>query len=417
MGEPVSFILSYEVPTTAPLFETKLDRFVVYLTGASTVAILVSIAAAQILLALALIALLFSKLAFRLPPRSLLLGLFLGGTLLSLAFSGDPASGTPQLRKFFVFLVLPLVFSAFRQARDRRALLLAWCAAGGLSAAWSLVQLVRKIQYTQAAGVDFYNYYVASRITGFMSHWMTFSGEMMVVLLVLLALLFFAPLARDKRWLRGGMALALLIGFALLISMTRSIWLATGAAVIYLVWRKRPLWLVALPVVFGAALLVPAVQDRARSLIQPRGDTDSNQHRIVTWRTGLEMIKTHPWLGLGPEQVGKQFQQYVPPSIPRPLPTGWYGHLHNIYLHYAAERGIPVMLCLVAWLLLMGFDFLQGLRGLPPGRLDRKTLLHAAVAVVIGTLVSGLFELNLGNSEILHQFLAIAGLAYAELEG
>ena len=53
------------------------------------------------------------------------------------------------------------------------------------------------------------------------------------------------------------------------------------------------------------------------------------------------MIRAHPILGLGPEQVGKVFLAYVPPDILSPLPKGWYGHLHNIYLQFAAERGLP----------------------------------------------------------------------------
>ena len=56
------------------------------------------------------------------------------------------------------------------------------------------------------------------------------------------------------------------------------------------------------------------------------------------------MIEAHPLLGLGPEEPHYQFDQYLPPDVTVPAP-GWYGHLHNIYLQYAAERGIPVMLC------------------------------------------------------------------------
>ena len=37
--------------------------------------------------------------------------------------------------------------------------------------------------------MGFYEFYVGSRITGFMSHWMTFGGEEMVVLLLLVSYL------------------------------------------------------------------------------------------------------------------------------------------------------------------------------------------------------------------------------------
>src|SRR3989442_13122001 len=73
-----------------------------YIAFGSAVAILFSIAASQILLALALAALLLSKAPLRLPRIWLPLGLFLLLTLVSLALSGDAAAGLPQIRKISV---------------------------------------------------------------------------------------------------------------------------------------------------------------------------------------------------------------------------------------------------------------------------------------------------------------------------
>ena len=85
-----------------------------YIAFGSAVAILFSIAASQILLALALVALLLSKAPLRLPRIRLPLGLFLLLTLVSLAFSGDVADGLPQVRKIYVYSMLLVVFSLFR---------------------------------------------------------------------------------------------------------------------------------------------------------------------------------------------------------------------------------------------------------------------------------------------------------------
>ena len=157
------------------------------------------------------------------------------------------------------------------------------------------------------------------------------------------------------------------------------------------------------------ALLIAAnpidLRERVRSAFQPHGDTDSNEFRRVCRKTGIEMIKAHPWFGLGPEQVKAQFQRYVPADVPRPLPSGWYGHLHNIYLHYAAERGIPTMLALM-WLLgKMLFDFIRHVR-LASG--DARAILHGAIAVMVAMLLVGYFELNLGDTEVLTVFLVTA---------
>jgi O-antigen ligase len=387
-----------------------------WLAFGSAVAILFSIAVSQILLALALAALLVSGEKLRLPPIKLPLALFLLGTVISLAFSGNPAAGLPQIRKFYVFLELLVVFSTLRHLALVRALVLAWAGTGALIAVRGLVQFAGKVQEARALGLNFYDYYApAERMTGFMSHWMTFSGQEMFALLMLAAFLFFAPDA----WKRGALWLlcVLLMSLALLLGFTRSIWLATGVAAVYLLWFVRRWLVAAVPVAAALVFLVSpaAVRERFDSVVHPKQGVDSNEFRSVTRRTGLRMIERHPLLGLGPEGVKLHFTEYVPPDIPRPLPSGWYGHLHNIYLHYAAERGIPTMLALMWLLIKILLDFWRGLRSLPPERSNPRFLLHGGIAVVIATMVAGFFELNLGDSEVLTMFLVTIACGYTAI--
>ncbi len=393
--------------------QSFLARAAFWLTGGAAVAVLFSIAACQILLALAFAALLFSGLELRLPPIRLPLALFMAGTLISLALSSDPAAGRPQIRKFFVFLMLLVVYSTFRELAHARRLALVWMGAGALVAARGLIQFGEKLHESRLLGQNFYEYYVGERITGFMSHWMTFGGQLMIVSLLLAAFLLFSPFAR-RRILAYCLLCAAPLAGSLLLGFTRSIWLASGAAVLYLVWRWRKPFVLAAPVLLllGVLAAPSSVRSRFVSMFKPRAELDSNQHRIVCWRTGLEMIRAHPWFGLGPEEVRLQFNRYVPRDIPWPLPTGWYGHLHNIYIHYAAERGVPTMLALVWLLVKILFDFLRAVRKLPPGRSDEKFLLHGGVAVVLAILIEGIFELNLGDSEVLTMFLAVVACGY-----
>ena len=397
--------------------ESKLLRAARWLAFGSAVAILFSIAISQILLALALAALLISGEKLRLPPIKLPLALFLLGTVLSLVFSGNPAAGLPQIRKFYVFLQLLAVFSTLRDIAVLRALVLTWAGTGALIAIRGLVQFAGRVQEAHQRGINFYDYYApAERMTGFMSHWMTFSGQEMFAFLMLGAFLLFAPV-RGKRnliWI----VCAALMSLALLLGFTRSIWLATAIAGAYLLWFVRRWLVAAVPVAATLAFLLspPAVRERFTSLVHPKQGVDSNEFRVVTWRTGMRMLEQHPLLGVGPEGVKLHFTDYVPSDIARPLPPGWYGHLHNIYLHYAAERGLPTMLMLM-WLLgKILFDFWQGLRVSPPGRSNRRFLLQGSIAVVIATMVAGFFELNLGDSEVLTMFLAVVACGYLALD-
>ena len=90
--------------------------------------------------------------------------------------------------------------------------------------------------------------------------------------------------------------------------------------------------------------------------------------------------------------------------------------MHNIYLQYAAERGIPAMLLILWMLLMMLYDFWIALRRLPPGPGDRRFILSGAIAVVIALMVAGFFEHNLGDSEVLTMFLVVAACGYVATE-
>jgi O-antigen ligase len=268
----------------------------------------------------------------------------------------------------------------------------------------------------RALGMNFYEYYTGDRITGAMSHWMTFGGEEMFALLMLGAFIFFGPRRRfGQLW--PWLACAVLLIIALLLGETRSIWVATVVACLYLAWFWKRAVVVLIPVVLVLFIFLgpSSVQQRFTSFFRPQKEIDSNEFRIVTWRTGLRMIKAHPWFGLGPEEVRLEFNDYVPSDVPRPLPRGWYGHLHNIYLHYAAERGVPTMLALMWALIQILGDFTRGIRKFPPGRGDTLFILRGATAIVIATMVSGFFELNLGDSEVLTMFLVAIACGYAAI--
>lgn len=395
---------------------TVLERAAFWLTCASIVTGLFSIAVSHILLGLALAALLGSGLKLRFPPFWLPLAIFIGGTIVSMAASADPASGRPQLRKIFVFLVLLCTASVLTDVRRVRWLLITIGAAASLSALRALIQFADKYERSRALGQSFYEYYVSDRISGFMSHWMTFSSQAMYGFLIMAALLVFGGGFRKRAWLWG--TCASILGAAIVLGFTRIVWLGSAAGSVYLLACWRPKWLLALPVLAAAGFwLAPDfLRARMQSAVTPHGEMDSNQHRVITLRTGLRMIEAHPWLGLGPEQVNARFKEFIPPDVPQPLPSGWYGHLHNIYLHYAAERGIPTLLALLWMLGMIARDLFAAVRSDPRPVSDEKFIMHTGLSVLVATLVVGVMEHNLGDSEVLMLFLAITACAYSARE-
>ncbi|HYL75718.1 MAG TPA: O-antigen ligase family protein [Bryobacteraceae bacterium] len=393
-----------------------LDRAPFYLVCGSIVSILISIAASQILLGLALSALLLSHVPLRLPPIKLPLALFVGLTLISWLASGHIHQGVPQIRKLLVFVILLLVFSTFRKLSEVRAISLLWATVATLSAVRSLFQFGQKYGDWKGQG-SFYDFYIGQRITGFMSHWMTFGGEEMIVLLFLAAVLFFST---ERRWKAAGWFCAAVLSLSLVLGMTRSIFLlGFPVGLLYLLWFWHKWLVAAAPVVAVLVFLVSPLwlKERVRSIMEPHGQTDSNMHRSITRQAGVAMIRAHPLLGVGPEVMNDRafFDQFVPADIPRPLPEGWYGHLHNIYLQYAAERGIATELMLLWMIGKMLWDFARALRGKLRNP-EARFVLHGAMAVILAILAEGFLEYNLGDSEVLTLFLCVVSFAYLAKE-
>ncbi|MCI0423573.1 MAG: O-antigen ligase family protein, partial [Acidobacteria bacterium] len=263
----------------------------------------VSIAVAQIFLALAILAFSWErvrtrtfKLAF--PPIATPLLLFMAWTLVALLVSSEPQLGLPPVNKFWLFSIVVLICNLFDLRRAVQACH-AFCQMGVLASALCIGQFLTVFQVN-----------VETRLTGFMGHWMTLSGELMLVFAVMAGFLLFARPKRPVFWLTGLSA----VGLALSLTLTRSVWLATLAGLLVLLLMKHWHWktlVIAASTVVALLLAAPVViQRRVQSVVD--FNDPSNYARIAIWRAGLRMVQAHPWVGVGPQRVSKVFYDYHP---------------------------------------------------------------------------------------------------------
>ncbi|MGH9454004.1 MAG: O-antigen ligase family protein, partial [Terriglobia bacterium] len=148
------------------------------------------------------------------------------------------------------------------------------------------------------------------------------------------------------------------------------------------------------------------VRTRLDSVLHPAANP-SEAIRIEMWSAGLRMIRKHPLVGVGPGNIVEMYPLYMPRGK-TPL-RGYHGHLHNDYIQFAAERGIP---CLVAWLWMMivlGVYDLRLYRKLGPMR----WIAQASFAAWIALLVEGFFEFNFGSTPVLMVYLFLAAAPFA----
>jgi putative inorganic carbon (hco3(-)) transporter len=121
-------------------------------------------------------------------------------------------------------------------------------------------------------------------------------------------------------------------------------------------------------------------------------------------------------VGVGPGQVKRLYPAYAPPEALRRHTS----HLHNTPLQIAVERGL-VGLGLWLWIFVAFFVGAgRILRRLPATATADRALVIGALASVTAFLVSGVFEYNFGDTEVLLVALAAMALPFVierDLEG
>jgi O-antigen ligase len=376
------------------------ETWIYGLTAASAAAVLVSIAAAQILLTAACLAwILYRPKHLVWPAYIVPLFAFMATTAVSLMISPDPGAGFGAVRKFVLFsmglLAANFVTTAWRARTSHRLLL-------GVAAVTSVVAIVqfalayRRFLATRALVDD---PTVLARVTGFMGHWMTFSGEQLLVWCAALP----ALIVLGRRWVLP----TSMIGAAMILSFTRSVWLGAivGLAVVIFLMPRKIVTGVLLPMILVATLASGLIYHRLAMSLEEGFAPDTSRLDML-W-TGLGMIRDNPLFGVGPERIAVEFPRYYAGT--NDLSNFYYGHLHNNVLQIGAERGL---LCLAAFLWLIFVIYAQLVRMLRTSDDATRWAALSAISAFTGFLVAGLFEYNFGDSEVLLLLLFILSVPY-----
>jgi putative inorganic carbon (HCO3(-)) transporter len=376
------------------------DRRIFELTAASAVAVLVSIAAAQILLVAACVFWLVARpKPIRWPNYFLPLTALMITTVLSLAFSPEPALGIWAVRKFWLFS-MGLLAANFVSSETRARSVYRWLLGiAGATSLYGVIQFVIRERLFLTTGQLADDPTILNRITGSLGHWMTFGGEQLLVWCAAVP----AIIILGRRWIVPLSA----VGAAIILSFTRGVWIGAGAglAAIALAVPRRLLITIIVPIVIIAAATSGLIYHRVSKSFEKQSEGVTARFEMLD--VGLRMIRNHPLFGVGPERIRKEFPGYYRGSS---LDTFYYGHLHNNFLQLAAERGL---LCLAAfiWFLL---ELYRGLIGIfRRSDSSARWIPLSALAALTGFVVGGLTEYNFGDSEVLILLLFIVSVPFA----
>jgi O-antigen ligase len=350
-----------------------------------------SIAAAQILLTVAVFAWLFSHITrherLEAPKFFWPLIAYAGLTLASAGFSLDPAVSFIDCKQLVLLMLVPLTYDLARGARANSVLSIILT----IGAASAFVGIV------QYAVLNFDG--LGRRPQGTLSHWMTYSGTLMLVICAATARLLYGSSGR----LWAAFVLPALV-VALSLTLTRGAWVGVAVGVSLLFLSKDFRLLAVIPiVVVGAILLAPeALLERGKSIFDPKDLT--SRDRIAMLQAGVAIVKDYPLMGVGPSQIERIYPRYRVPDAVKPTNP----HLHNVPMQIAAERGL---LALGAWIWFVVTVFIGLFRLVKKAR--NKSLAAAAIGAMAAMLAAGLTEYNFGDSEFLMLLLVIITLPFA----
>lgn len=308
-------------------------------------------------------------------------------TLLSAGFSLDPTVSVIDSKQLVLFILVPIVYDFARGARANTVLTVILT----IGAASALVGIV---QY----GVFNYND-LGRRPQGTLSHWMTYSGTLMLVVCAAVARLLFST--RGRLW--AALIMPALI-VSLMVTLTRTAMVGVAVGIGALLLSKDFRLLAVLPVI--AAVVIGFAPDTVTSRVYSILDMHDPtvRDRVAMLQAGVAIVKDRPWTGVGPNEIERVYPSYRVPDAVNPTNP----HLHNVPMQIAAERGLPALSAWI-WFAATALGGLVRLRR----RTRHRTLAAAGIGALAAALAAGLFEYNFGDSEFLMLLLVIITLPFA----
>lgn len=331
-----------------------------------------------------------------LAPLLLPLGIYALWLVGATVASFEPVTSLSGLRELITLSALALAPLLVRGERDVRRLVDGLILIGAVLAGAGLAQFLMGY-----GDLD-------RRIRGPFSHYMTFSGLLLICDLLLIAAMVVGKKRHAWRW-----AALVLINVALLGSLTRSAWVGLVLTLTLFLLVRAPRWILAyIPAALLVAVLAPPrVLERVSSItdLQDR----SNYDRFCMLAAGLDMVAERPLFGQGPEMVERRYAIYRPPSAPRyEVP-----HLHNSFLQLAAERGLPALAAYLALLAGSAWTAWRLYRR-EGGDAGPRADLHVGMFLALLAFnLAGLFENNWGDTEVQRPVLFLLALPFCLLVG
>ena len=377
----------------------KIEKWIFYFMGGFALSSSLSIAAANILLSLGLAAALWrlwykhDDLVTVLRAKrgiTIAFGVLFAATLLSGLSSPDPVWSLRLFGDYYGYRMVGL-YVVLVCVRDKRRL--CWLA--------GLTMLSISLNNIYTVGLGLFRP-ATNRPAGFMGYMVQAGILSAAVPVFLLAGMYLKKAA----WRWSACFLTILSVAALLYNATRGAWIAVGITaplVAFLLVENKGKWLIGCL----ATVLVLAGCFAVSPRLQHYGDTfhnmeyQSNHERLLIWQSAFHMFEDHPLLGVGFGQFEDAYHtQYISPEAKEP----GLGHAHSNVMQMLGERGALGCLAFMGmWVYFVVFGIRGWLR-------ERNIAYLAWFAIVMGVMLQGLTEYNMGTTVVTKFYWFVLGI-------
>ncbi|MBU0699938.1 O-antigen ligase family protein [bacterium] len=289
-------------------------------------------------------------------------------SVISIVFSINPSISITMLKKLPYFFLPYLMVD---NIKDKKKLL-------------TLIQALL-ISTTITASFGVFNYIngAARAYSSIGEHYILEVNALATFLIMVFPFAIVLVIYRKSLWLRimnGFMALVIMSSIILTYSRSTYLGLAGIAIMGFFVKRIRYVSLS----IFCLLIILFLASTVFRDKIE--GMSHDGQERLYMWQIGWQMLKDHPFTGVGADCIEIEYPKYMTPCDKWPIRN----NLHNNFIQEMAAKGIGG---LIAFLYLLGAFFLTGVKtykkSIPN---DQKGIILGCMAGYIGFVIDGCFE-------------------------
>lgn len=233
-------------------------------------------------------------------------------------------------------------------------------------------------------------------VTASFHHYNSLGAYLVFVLSLVLALLISI---KDKLQKTLLFALLILLQICLMLTFSRGGWIGFLAALILMLFLSPKVN--KLVYIFAIYILImvflPGIRERTIFIFSPQGDAD----RFLVWQCAFEMIKEHPFLGVGLGTFMDNFQRFMNNRL-------YTQYAHNCYLQIWAETGI---FALISFILFICSIFSKSIKTFKIN--NSNFVLLGFICALFGTLVHIFFDNHLYSLQLSALFWFMLGVIAA----